>query len=192
MATEQTSELVTRAQRGDTEACAALYEQHAPAVFRFLRSRLPGQVELAEDLTADVFVAMFDKLDRYVERGLPITAWLYRIARYRLIDYVRTQKRAVMTPLEDAHAVAEPRAESAFGQMLDRQILAPVLARLTPDQRHVIELRFLAGHGVAETAVLSGHSEYSVKKLQVRGLASLRRQLIGTGGAAGRRAMLAA
>ena len=192
MATEQLVELVARAQQGDAEACAALYEQHAPEVFRFLRSRLSGRDEIAEDLTADVFVAMFGKLDRYVERGLPFTAWLYRIARNRLIDYVRTQKRAVMTSLEDAYAVAEPRSDSAFGQMLDRQMLAPVLARLTPDQRRVVELRFLAGRGVTETAVLLGRSEDAVKKLQARGLANLRRLLTATGSAADRRAILAA
>ena len=192
MATEQVAELVARAQQGDAEACAALYEQHAPAVFRFLRSRLTGPDETAEDLTADVFVSMFGKLDRYVDRGAPFTAWMYRVARNTLIDYRRTRKDADLRPLEDADGVVEPWAASAYGQMLDRQILAPVLAHLTPDQRQVVESRFLLDRKVAETAAVLGRTEESVKKLQARALASLRRQLIATGGAAERRAMLAA
>jgi RNA polymerase sigma-70 factor (ECF subfamily) len=49
------------------------------------------------------------------------------------------------------------------------------LARLTPQQREVIVLRFLEGRSLAETAEIAGRNEDAVKKLQARGLASLRR-----------------
>ena len=192
MATEQLAELVTRAQRGNSQAFVELYEQYSPKVYRYLRRRLDGPDEAVQDLAADVSVSVYEKLDRYVDRGAPFTAWLYRVTRNKLIDYLRTQKGAHLCPLEDAAGVVEPRAASAYGQMLDRQILAPVLARLTPEQRQVIESRFLAGHKVAETAALLGRTEESVKKLQARGLASLRLRLTGTAGPAERRAMLAA
>jgi RNA polymerase sigma-70 factor (ECF subfamily) len=192
MATEQLAELVVRAQQGDAEACATLYEQYATSVYRYLRCRLSGPDETVQDLTADVFVTVFAKLDRYVDRGAPFTAWLYRVARNKLVDYTRTQNRSRLSPLEYADEVAEPRATSAYGQVLDRQILAPVLAGLKREQRQVVESRFLAGRTVAETAALTGRSEEAVKKLQARGLANLRRHLTGTGGLAERRAMLVA
>jgi RNA polymerase sigma-70 factor (ECF subfamily) len=192
MATEQLAELVVRAQQGDAEACAALYEQYATSVYRYLRCRLSGPDETVQDLTADVFVTVFAKLDRYVDRGAPFTAWLYRVARNKLVDYTRTQNRSRLSPLEYADEVAEPRATSAYGQVLDRQILAPVLAGLKREQRQVVESRFLAGRTVAETAALTGRSEEAVKKLQARGLANLRRHLTGTRGLAERRAMLVA
>ncbi len=90
MTTQQVGELVARAQQGDSQAFADLYEQYSPVVYRFLRRRLDGSDEVVQDLTADVFVKVYEKLDRYVERGLPFTAWLYRIAHNHLVDYLRT------------------------------------------------------------------------------------------------------
>ena len=73
--------------------------------------------------------------------------------------------------------VAERSASSAFGRVLDQQALAPALARLTPEQRRAVELRFLEGLSVAETSVAMARSEEAVKKLQARALANLRRHL---------------
>ncbi len=192
MATEQLAELVMRAQQGDGEAFAVLYERYAPKVHAFLRRRLNGSDDVVEDLTSDVFVKLYQKLDCYVERGLPFTAWLYRMAHNTLVDYLRSQKGAYTTPLEGAAEVAESSSGTAFGRVLDRQTLAPALARLTPEQRQAVELRFLAGLSVAETAVRIGRSEEAVKKLQARGLARLRRYLTPTGAAADRQVILAA
>ncbi len=70
MTTQQVGELVARAQRGDSQAFAALYEAYAPAVYRFLRRRLSGSDEVVQDLTADVFVKVYEKLDRSAHLGL--------------------------------------------------------------------------------------------------------------------------
>src|SRR3954464_14234560 len=101
------AELVTRAQQGDQTAFASLYEQYAPLVYRFLRRRLDGADEMVEDLTEDVFVKVYEKLDRYVERGLPFTAWLYRIAHNHLVDYLRSLPRTTATSLDDVAEVPE-------------------------------------------------------------------------------------
>ncbi len=61
--------------------------------------------------------------------------------------------------------------------MLDRQILEPALAGLTDEQRAVVQLRFLNGLSLAQTAAWMGRSEEAVKKLQARGLVNLRRLL---------------
>src|SRR6185436_639691 len=91
------AELVSKAQQGDQMAFASIYEQYSPLVYRFLRRRLDGSDEVVEDLTEDVFVKVYEKLDRYVERGLPFTAWLYRIAHNHLVDYLRTLPRLSAT-----------------------------------------------------------------------------------------------
>ena len=74
--------------------------------------------------------------------------------------------------------------------MLDHLALGPALARLTADQRRVLELRFLDDLRMAEVAAIMGKTEDGVKKLQARGLAALRRILVAQGADAG--AMLAA
>ncbi len=192
MGTEQLAELVMRAQQGDGEAFVVLYEHYAPKVHAFLRRRLNCSDDVVEDLTSDVFVKLYQKLDRYVERGVPFTSWLYRLAHNTFIDYVRMHKSALVTPLEEVAEVADRHGGSAFRRVLDRQTLAPALACLTSEQRQAVELRFLAGLSTAETAVRIGRSEEAVKKLQARGLARLRRHLTPTGAAADRQVILAA
>src|SRR5918995_6356859 len=115
------AELVTRAQQGDQTAFASLYEQYSPLVYRFLRRRLDGADEVVEDLTEDVFVKVYEKLDRYVERGLPFTAWLYRIAHNHLVDYLRTLPRMTASSLDDVGDVPERSAGAAFSRVVDRQ-----------------------------------------------------------------------
>ena len=188
MVTEQTTTLsvteaaalVAEAQQGDQMAFATLYEAYRPLVYRFLRRRLDGSDETVEDLTEDVFVKLYEKLDRYVERGLPFTAWLYRIAHNRLVDYVRTLPRQSAQSLDVVADVPEHQTGSEYRSVLDRETLEPALARLTPEQRKAVELRFLQGMSVAETAAAMGRSEEAVKKLQARALANLRRSLTET------------
>ena len=177
---KQAAVLVAQAQQGDQMAFATLYEQYRPLVYRFLRRRLDGSDETVEDLTEDVFVKLYEKLDRYVERGLPFTAWLYRIAHNRLVDYVRTLPRHAAQPLDVVADIPEHQTGSEYRSVLDRETLEPALARLTAEQRKAVELRFLQGMSVAETAAAMGRSEEAVKKLQARALANLRRSLTET------------
>jgi RNA polymerase sigma-70 factor (ECF subfamily) len=172
------AELVSKAQQGDQTAFADLYEQYRPLVYRFLRRRLDGSDEIVEDLTEDVFVKVYEKLDRYVERGMPFTAWLYRIAHNHLVDYLRSLPRMAAHSLDEVAEVPEVAASAAYRQVLDRQSLEPAMARLTPEQRQAIELRFMEGMSVAETAAAMGRSDEAVKKLQARALANMRRHLM--------------
>jgi RNA polymerase sigma-70 factor, ECF subfamily len=174
---KQAAELVAQAQQGDQMAFATLYEQYRPLVYRFLRRRLDGSDETVEDLTEDVFVKLYEKLDRYVERGLPFTAWLYRIAHNQLVDYVRTLPRHNAQSLDIVADIPEQNTGSEYRSVLDRETLEPALARLTAEQRQAVELRFLQGMSVAETAATMARSEEAVKKLQARALANLRRSL---------------
>ena len=76
--------------------------------------------------------------------------------------------------LDDVGEVPEVAASAAYSRVLDRQSLEPAMARLTPEQRRAIELRFMEGMSVAETAKSMGRSDEAVKKLQARALANLR------------------
>jgi RNA polymerase sigma-70 factor (ECF subfamily) len=177
--------LVERAQRGDGEAFAELYDRFAPEIYRFFLRRLGGHRETAEDLTAEVFLKIFTRLDRYEYRGWPFSAWLYRIARNHLTDHLRVRSDRVVGPLESAPDIAEQRSESALDRSLDRQVLTCALAQLTSEQRQVLTLRFMNDFTTFQIAAAMGKSESAVKKLQSRGLVQLGR-IIGDGpGAAG-------
>src|SRR5258708_34060812 len=93
------NELVIRAKAGDHTAFAQIYERYAPAIYRYIYFRV-GEAELAEDLQAEVFLRMLEGLHRYEDRGWPISAWLYRIARDRTIDIIRRRRNRQHVPVE--------------------------------------------------------------------------------------------
>src|SRR5215210_9008148 len=94
--------LVERAQAGDGGAFGELYEQFAPDISRYLLRHLNGHWESAEDLTEEVFVKVLQRLGSYQFRGMPFSAWLYRIARNHMIDYLRTRPRQSISSLDTA------------------------------------------------------------------------------------------
>jgi RNA polymerase sigma-70 factor (ECF subfamily) len=130
-------------------------------------------------LTADVFTKVWQKLTLYVDRGLPFEAWVFRIARNCLIDYLRRLPRFTPDSLGTDLQVADNGANGDYEQVLDRQVVEAALSHLRPEQRQVVERRFLEGRSVLESAALMGRSEAAVKKLQARALVNLRRVLLG-------------
>jgi RNA polymerase sigma-70 factor (ECF subfamily) len=170
-------DLVQRANQKDQAAFGELYERYAPRVQSYMTHHLNGRAQEAEDLTADVFAKVFERLDRYEFRGVPFSAWLFRVARNQLVDYMRRRPRAPQVALDEA---LEVRLAGTF-QGVDRRLAADqitgAMKHLTEEQQRVIELRFMEGRSTSQTAALTGKSEEAVKKLQARGLASLRRTM---------------
>ncbi len=149
---------------------AELYAAHAPAIQRYIQRRVNDH-SLAEDLTSDVFVRVLEGMHRYIDRGLPIEAWLYRIAHDRVIDCYRSQRRRPVSPLDgnDIESLAIPHIEyeqeSAFAEMLDH---------LTTEQRAVLMLRYRDKLSFAQIATQLERSEGSVKQLNKRGIRQLK------------------
>ena len=169
---DEVQSLVERAQSGDGGAFGELYEQFSPEIFRYLLRHLNGRRESAEDLTEEVFLKVLERLGSYQFRGLPFSAWLYRIARNHMIDHLRSRPRQIISSLDAAPEIPEKKAELVMDRSLDRHELSYALERLTSDQRHGVTLRFLDGFTTAE---IMGKTEDAVKKLQARGLVQLRR-----------------
>jgi RNA polymerase sigma-70 factor (ECF subfamily) len=173
---ETLDRLVADAQRGDSQAFAQLFDEYAAPIHRFIASRVSRPSD-AEDLTQLVFVKALEALPRYEARGIPFGGWLFRLARNAIIDQIRTRREhlPLVTALTRETDDAGPEAAAALRDDLDR--LAHALTELTEDQREVIELRFFAGLSVLETAVAMGRQEGTVRGLQFRAIAALRRSL---------------
>jgi RNA polymerase sigma-70 factor (ECF subfamily) len=173
---ETLDRLVAEAQRGDPEAFGRIFDAYAVPIHRFIASRVNRPSD-AEDLTQLVFVKALEALPRYEARGIPFGGWLFRLARNAIIDQARTRRdhlslvAAVTRETEDAG----PEAVAALREDVER--VARALAELTEDQREVIELRFFAGLSVHEAADVMGRQDGTIRGLQFRALASLRRSL---------------
>ena len=173
---ETLDRLVAEAQRGDPEAFGRIFDAYVGPIHRFIASRVNRPSD-AEDLTQLVFVKALEALPRYEARGIPFGGWLFRLARNAIIDQARTRRdhlslvAAVTRETDDAG----PEAMAALRDDLER--VARALIDLTDDQREVIELRFFAGLSVHETADAMGRQDGTVRGLQFRALAALRRSL---------------
>lgn len=168
--------LVGAAQQGDPEAFGALFDHFYGPVYRFVAVRV-GRPSDAEDLAQLVFVKALEALPRYEARGAPFGGWLFRLARNTVIDHVRTRRDHT-----DLEAVAERPGDDAgpddivtMREALDE--VAEALAELTDDQRDAIALRFFAGLSAREAAVAMDKQEGTIRGLQFRGIAALRRRL---------------
>ena len=169
------SELVARAKTADHQALTTIYERYSPAIFRYIYYRV-GDTELAEDLRAEVFLHMLEGLDRYEDRGWPLSSWLYRIAHDRTIDALRYQSVRKQVPFEMWTEKSDV-LESSVALRLDCEALHHAIERLTDDQRAVIQMRFLHDMSLRETAATLGRTSCAVKALQCRGLHTLARYL---------------
>lgn len=155
----------------ETDAWAALFEEHRHLVYRAALAQV-GERELAEDVTAQVFLEAIEGIGRYRDRGKPISGWLLAIARHRSLDAIRKRRREARS--EPISAGASPEPSSAA---LD------ALHVLTPEQREVVHLRFVEDLSIETVATMTGRSPGAVKSLQHRALRQLRAHLTNSKGA---------
>ena len=170
-------ELVERAVAGDETAVISLYHQHKAAIYTYFHYRLNGDQTLAEDLTADVFERMVLHLPQFVVGERPLRAWLYTIARNRLLDHLRTDGKQDWLALDERLPAIAISLEEQSHHRQEQDRVAAALAYLTDEQREVVILRFIEAYNVAETAIMMGKKEGAVKTLTRRALAALRRVL---------------
>jgi RNA polymerase sigma-70 factor, ECF subfamily len=168
--------LVAEAQSGDSWAFGQLFDHFHGPVFRYVASRVHRPTD-AEDLTQLVFVKALEALPRYEARGVPFGGWLFRLARNAVIDFVRTRQdhSQLDTVLERPGHEAGPDAMAMARE--DFEAVATALESLTDEQRETIALRFFAGLSAREAAEAMGKQEGTIRGLQFRAIAALRRQL---------------
>lgn len=152
-----------------------LYDDALPQVYGYLLSRCGG-VALAEDLTAETFLAAVDA----VRRPSPVTlsaAWLIGVARHKLADHWRRKARDE----RDLQAVAADRDSARdlvadpWAQALDALTVHGVLDRLGAHHRAALTLRYLDGLPVPEVAALLERTVHATEALLVRARSAFRR-----------------
>ncbi|MFW6204575.1 MAG: RNA polymerase sigma factor [Actinomycetota bacterium] len=154
-----------------------LFHTFAPRVSGYLRAQ--GAAE-PDELTNDVFLSAFRALGRFEGDEAAFRAWLFTIARNRLIDDRRKHARRatlvsteVTVPQDPAGGDVEDEALANLGS----QWLRSVLDQIAPDQRHVLVLRVVGDLTIDQIADVMGKRPGAVKALQRRGLASVKRIL---------------
>jgi len=170
---------------GDAEAFSYLYEQNVTRIYNYIFYRIGSEAD-AEDLTARVFHRAFGHIEKYQEKGVPFTAWLYRIAHNLTANWYRDTRRRKEVSLEDhtdlPHQAELPERELEKTQ--EKEVLLNAIRRLPPDRQQLILLKYLEDLSNGEIAVIMGKTEGAIKSLYHRSLIALREQVMeisGTG-----------
>ena len=170
--------LVERARRFDEQAWQTIYDRYYRRLFGYLYYRV-GDPDLAEEMVAQVFERAVKNISRYRYRGTDLGAWLNRIAANLAHDAHRRQKSRPPAPLELNEAWIGDGPDPAHQALHSEssRMLTKALSQLTPDQREVILLRFVARMTSSDIGRQMGKTTGAIKALQHRALASLRREL---------------
>jgi RNA polymerase sigma-70 factor, ECF subfamily len=173
-------EILERAARGDSDAFGKLYERYVERIFNYVYYRT-GDVHDAEDLTARVFHRALNHIVNYTDRGLPFSAWLYRIAHNLIANWHRDRSRHQEIPLSEAptiHYKGDP-PETALIQTQEREAILKIVQGLPAERQNLIILKFVEHLSNLEIGEIMGRSEGAVKSLYHRTLLALRDELEG-------------
>ena len=163
------------AAQADPARFVDLYERHFHRVYGYVIRRTGSRAE-AEDITSEVFERALTNLPRYEWRGLPFSAWLYRIAANAMADRRRQIERdSSELPLD----VPDARESEDIER---RAMLFQLVERLPETQRQVIEMRFVDQKSIREIATALDRSEGAIKQLQLRAIENLRKNMEGRDG----------
>jgi len=168
--------LVGEARAGDALAFGQLFDHFHLPIYRYIVSRVHSPAD-TEDLTQLVFVKALEALPRYESRGIPFGGWLFRLARNAVVDFTRTRHEHVDLEAAIDHGSGGPGPEDVALIRGELDAVGAALTALTDDQREAIALRFFAGLSAREAAEVMGRQEGTIRGLQFRAIAALRRQL---------------
>ena len=169
-------DIVRRAQEYDEPAVEALYQKYYPKIYNYAFLQM-GDAQASEDLASDVMLKMIESMHKYTFRGLPFGAWVFRIARNRLIDLHRRRRRRGEVDLSGTLSSALASPQVLAERALERGQIQVALKHLTDEQRQVIVLKFIQGFDNRSIGKIMGRSEGAIKSLQHRALGALRRLL---------------
>lgn len=166
-------DLCASARRGESWALTEIWHRFSPAVMAYLRGR---GVADAEDMTSEVFLQVFRKIDRFRGVESDLRTFIFSVTHARYVDDVRRITRRGI----DAEFVAEihdgvvASAETDAMRAASLERVHQLIGSLSPDQRDVLLLRIVADLSLEQTAEVLGKKVGAVKSLQHRGLAALR------------------
>ncbi|HNQ23990.1 MAG TPA: RNA polymerase sigma factor [Phycisphaerae bacterium] len=173
LAAEAEADLVERAKH-DRDAFASLYRTHCRAVAGYVFRRT-GDEHATDDLVGETFVAALRALPRYHWRGIPVRAWLLRIATHEVNRWARRQRRAALRNEPGAAALCS--GAEADAAAWKAEVVRSAMLTLKPQYQSVLALHYLEGLPLDEVAAVTGWRLGTVKSRLARAREALRKTL---------------
>jgi RNA polymerase sigma-70 factor (ECF subfamily) len=171
--------ILDQAVQGDSEAFGELYERYVTRIYNYIFYRIGSSYD-AEDLTERVFMRALRHIGSYNNRGLPFSAWLYRIAHNLVANWYRDNSRRKEIPLDDgimtSHQSSFPEQEVLHTE--ERERLLQVIRKLPTDRQQLVILKFVDHLSNAEIGQIMCRTEGAIKSLYHRTLLTIRDELL--------------
>ena len=171
-----------KVKRGPNLPFGKLYEAYHLKVKKYFLSRITDE-QVAQDLSSKTFEKALSGLDSCRWQGVPFSAWLFRIARNTLFDYLRTIKGKTKVDLEKVAPLKLADHSSPFNEFQkeeEEEWVASLLLKLKPAEREIIYLKFYEGLTNRAIAKVINISETNVGTILYRTLKKLREDLKNT------------
>jgi RNA polymerase sigma-70 factor (ECF subfamily) len=171
-------ELLVQATRGKQDAFGALYERYVHRIYNYIYYRTGNQHD-AEDLTARVFIRAMRHITNYEDKGVPFSAWLYRIAHNLVANWHRDNSRKQEISLDDGYTQPGEKGHPEV-VLLDAEAqdtLLSMIRKLPVDRQQLLILKYVDRLSNAEIGQVMGRTEGAIKSLYHRTLLTLRDDL---------------
>jgi RNA polymerase sigma-70 factor (ECF subfamily) len=164
--------------RDDTAAFGELYTRYVKKIYNYIYYRT-GNHHDAEDLTSRVFFRALAHIDSYTDRGVPFSAWLYRIAHNLVANWHRDRGRQKVVPLDEyiSNDSGPTAPESVTENLEDSEKLLEKIRELPEERQQLLVLKFVERLSNAEIGEIMNRTEGAIKSLYHRTLLSLRDRL---------------
>ncbi len=164
--------------RDDNEAFGELYRRYIQKIYNYVYYRTNNHHD-AEDLTARVFYRALAHIDSYTERGVPFSAWLYRIAHNLVANWHRDRSRRQIISLEEyiGNGLSSEAPEQAVESGEEQNALLEAVRSLPEDRQQLLILKYIERLSNAEIGDIMNRTEGAVKSLYHRTLLALREEL---------------
>lgn len=163
--------------RKDPGRFGILYEKYYRQIFVFVFRRT-GDEDIAGDIVSDAFLKAMVALPKFEFKGLPFSAWLFRIALNEVNMYYRKSSRERVVSIEQTNIsdmIAEAGGEKESEE--NRQLVMRLLATLTSEEMQFMELRFFEKRAFAEIGEILGMTENNAKVRTYRIIDKLKKVL---------------
>ena len=171
--------LLKAAQKLDEEALTAIFDQFAPAIYKYTLRLCHDQI-VADNIVGDVFAQLLEQFGQGKGPRTNLRSYLYQTAYHLVVD--RSRDNQHNAPLEVAMSTYAggqfaPTQSQIEERVMMEALISAMNTELTEDQRHVIILRFLEDFSLKETAEIIGKEVNNIKVIQNRGIAKLRKAM---------------
>ena len=156
---------------------SGLYEEYYNKIAHYASVHIGNRAD-AEDIAGEVFLKALESLVSYEKRGIPMQAWLFKIAHNLVVDYLRKTNKRKAIDIDSVIIKSNESPEATAEINIEVERVKKAMEQLTREQREVLSLRFFGELTSKETAAIMGKSDGAVREMQRAATSKLRLLLV--------------